>query len=360
MPVAQRAIDYFARQAGRLAARIAPEHADETAVTVSDVCHEAYRRHGWVALVKTGTLECLDLVRQLAALRTGQSARITDAPGTSRDGARRPKGAFAMAFDDLKHALRRLRGHPGSALLATGMLGLAIGISSAMFTVFDALVLSPAPFKDAATLAWIEFGNDAQNVGVNLTRPFVQALRSNRGFAGVYAIRQEPARFGSGDAVEIVAGARITPGLLDELGVTPLLGRTFAAGEGRAGTDDLVILAETTWRSRFGADPAIVGKRVQISGAPLLVVGVLPASFRFPFFVQRFGGRSTSTRLRRRTTSRGRSSMPTRGSTGTCRERTPCVSRPTSRSRSIHGRGSPSFNCARSAIATSTRTRAAP
>ena len=189
-----------------------------------------------------------------------------------------------MAMDNLRHALRRLRAQPGSALLAVAMLGLAIGISSAMFTVFDALVLRPAPFRDADTFVWLAVGDTPQNSSVNLRPSLALTWRANPGFAGVYAIRQEPARFGTGEDAVIMAGARVTPGLMDDLGVKPLLGRTFVAGEGRPETNETVILAETTWRTQFAADPMIVGKRVEISATSLVVVGVLPASFRFPFF----------------------------------------------------------------------------
>ena len=189
-----------------------------------------------------------------------------------------------MAIDNLKHAVRRLRAQPGSALLAVAMLGLAIGISSAMFTVFDALILHPAPFRDPGTFVWLAVGDSPQNSSVNLRPSLALAWRANQGFAAVHAIRQESARFGTAEDAVTMAGARITPGLLDDLGVRPLLGRTFVAGEGRPDTNETVILAETTWRTQFAADPAIVGKRVEIAGVSLVVVGVLPSSFRFPFF----------------------------------------------------------------------------
>jgi len=277
-----RTIHFFERSARYLARAASPEHADEVARTMTDLCEDAYRRGGWLDLARTGTVECLDLCQQAVAARFGRRSTVTLLP------KRRAFGAITrsswMAMDNLKHALRRLRAQPGSALLAVAMLGLAIGISSAMFTVFDALVLRPAPFRDADTFVWLAVGESPRNSSVNLRPSLALTWRANPGFAGVYAIRQEPARFGTGEDMVTMAGARITPGLMDDLGVKPLLGRTFVPGEGRSDTNESVILAETTWRTQFAADPQIVGKRVDISGASLVVVGVLPASFRFPFF----------------------------------------------------------------------------
>jgi hypothetical protein len=91
------------------------------------------------------------------------------------------------------------------------------------------------------------------------------------------------------------AGARVTPGLFELLGVRPLAGRTFVAGEGRAGTDDRALISEDVWRAQFGGDPAIIGKRIRLSGESVEVVGIMPADFRFRLRERACGGRSTWT-----------------------------------------------------------------
>jgi putative ABC transport system permease protein len=184
---------------------------------------------------------------------------------------------------DLRHALRRLRAATGSAGLAVALLALAIGMSSAMFTVVDALILGPAPFRDPATFVWLGVAESDARFNVNLPLSVINALRKSPGLTAVHGVIQQPATFGSGESAQTEGGARITPGLIEDLGVTPLLGRTFASGEGGAGADDVAILSEVVWRARFGSDPSIVGRRIDLSGSHVLIVGVMPESFRFPY-----------------------------------------------------------------------------
>jgi predicted permease len=184
---------------------------------------------------------------------------------------------------DLRHALRRLRGQPSTAVLAVALLALAIGMSSAMFTVVDALILRPAPFRDPASFVWLGVGESDTRFNANLPLGLIKAWRSTPGLSGVYGVLQQPVTFGTGENAQVEAGARITPGLIEDLGVMPLVGRTFASGDGRRGEDEVAILSEVIWRTRFGSDPSIVGRRVEMSGSSVLIVGIMPGSFRFPF-----------------------------------------------------------------------------
>lgn len=187
-------------------------------------------------------------------------------------------------LDDLRHAWRRLRARPSTTGMAVATLSLAIGISVAMFTVVDALILRPAPFKDPATLAWLTIGTaGTEGIGsVNTPLPVLKAWQTSRIFAAVHAAAQESATFGEGENAESVPGARVTPGIFEELGVQPLVGRTFSPSD-----PDAALIAERLWRTRFGADPSIVGRRIEMSGGSVVVVGVLPDAFRFPFFQTR-------------------------------------------------------------------------
>ena len=85
-----------------------------------------------------------------------------------------------------------------------------------------------------------------------------------------------------GDNESIRGSARVSAGLFAMLGVSPIRGRVFLPEEGRAGTEDRVILSETLWRGVFSADPGLVGQTIQIDDRPHLVVGIMPADFRFP------------------------------------------------------------------------------
>jgi putative ABC transport system permease protein len=192
-------------------------------------------------------------------------------------------------IDDIRQAIRRLRARPSTTGIAVGTLALAIGISVAMFTVVDALILRPAPFRNAETFVWLTIGTEgSEGTGsVNLPIPIIKTLKESRAFESVHAVVQEPATFGEGESAQTVGGARVTPGIFEDLGVQPVLGRTFLNGEERTASDDVVIISEALWRSRFAADSSVVGRRIEMSGASAVVIGVLPDAFRFPFFQTR-------------------------------------------------------------------------
>lgn len=191
-----------------------------------------------------------------------------------------------MLRSNFQHAWRRVTARPGPSLLAAGMLGLGIALTTAMFTIADALILRPIPFKDPDRLGWVYTRNDRGGRTV-ATVDLYRAWRTSGIFDGVEAASalgasSRTAVINVGGNELIRGGARVSSGLFGLLGVSPIRGRVFTAEEGRAGTDDRVILSETVWQSVFGGDPTLVGQTVQIDDRPHLVVGIMPADFRFP------------------------------------------------------------------------------
>ncbi|CAN5764453.1 ABC transporter permease [soil metagenome] len=187
-----------------------------------------------------------------------------------------------MFIDDFRRAATRLRSKVGTLVLTVGMLAVAIGVTAAMFTVLDALVLHPVPFRDASRLTAVGFAKDNSYLQT-ASREALAAWRGSRAFAAVEGAAQSPVTLDSGQALVTEGGARISPGMLDMLGVRPILGRGFTRDEGRAGTDDRIILSERLWQSLFERDPGIIGRRIRVSGVSTEVVGILPADFRFPY-----------------------------------------------------------------------------
>ncbi|MDP3720191.1 MAG: ABC transporter permease [Acidobacteriota bacterium] len=178
--------------------------------------------------------------------------------------------------------LRSLLARPGFALAAVGMLALGIGITTAMFTIVDALLLRPVPFHAPQELAFVYMGNE--NGGRTTVAPAVlRAWRDSPAFAGAEGANADTAVVETGGTVATRGSARVTTGLFGLLGnVRPIRGRLFEPSDGRAGSDDRVMLSEDLWRSLYGADPGIINQRVTIDNESLLVVGVLPSDFRFP------------------------------------------------------------------------------
>ena len=184
-------------------------------------------------------------------------------------------------LDDLRHAYRRLRSRPALMLAAAAMLALGVGLTTAMFTVVDALILRPVPFTDADRLTRVAMftKNGGRTV---VARTVLEAWRGIRAFDAAEGATTGTSIVESGAGPLVRASARVSPGIFAMLGVRPIRGRVFDLEEGRAGSDDRVLLSEDLWRSSLGAEPDLVGRRVTIDGTPLLVVGVMPREFRFP------------------------------------------------------------------------------
>jgi putative ABC transport system permease protein len=186
-----------------------------------------------------------------------------------------------MFIDDIRHAMRRLRSRPGVMLAAAVMLGLGIGLTTAMFTVVDALILRPVPFRDPERLANLAMMND-RGGRVAVAPDVLQAWRDSPAFASAEGTSPGTSIIETGLGPIVRASARVSPGMFAMLGAPPLRGRTFEASEGRSGTDDRVLLSEDVWRASFGADPGLIGQRLTIDGESLILIGLMPSGFRFP------------------------------------------------------------------------------
>jgi putative ABC transport system permease protein len=185
-------------------------------------------------------------------------------------------------WQDVRLAARTLAAHRGFTVGAAGMLALGIGITTAMFTIVDSLILRPVPFRKPDQLAHVWMGNDRG--GRTLVDPAVlRAWRESPAFDGAESALEDTALLETGETVVTRGMAIVTPGVFDLLGgVRPVRGRLFDAGEGPAGQNDRLLVSETVWRKLYGADPRLVGRTITVNGERLTVIGILPAEFRFP------------------------------------------------------------------------------
>jgi putative ABC transport system permease protein len=190
---------------------------------------------------------------------------------------------FEQFAHDLRYALRLLGRSPAFSLVAVATLALGIGANTAIFSVVNAVLLRPLPFPDPGRLVRVWEAGPGGNLH-NVVSPdnFFPWRDRNRSFAHIAAISTWTANItGMGEPLA-AEGMRVTPEFFDVLEAPPLIGRTFIADDGIPGHDDKVILSYTFWQSRFSGDPAVLGKKIITNGAPATVVGVMPASFRFP------------------------------------------------------------------------------
>jgi predicted permease len=188
---------------------------------------------------------------------------------------------------DLLYGARSLKGAPGFFTVAVLTVGLGIGASTAVFSVVDALLLRPLPFREPDRL--VQLANTVENAGLagvtfrtgNL-RDWRRLCRSFESLTGYFAFFDFGSNTLTGDGeAERVVGVPVAQDFLEVLGVRPHLGRNFVEEEGTDGGRRAVILGHGFWLRRYGGDPGVVGTAITLNDEPTTVVGVLPASFDF-------------------------------------------------------------------------------
>jgi predicted permease len=187
--------------------------------------------------------------------------------------------------NDLRHGLRMLAKSPGFTAVAILTLALGIGANTAIFSVVNAVLLRPLPFVHPEQLVQIFQTLPEQGVtdaGVSYPN-FTDWSQQSKGFEEIAALRQKTFALTGNGEPSYVDGATVTSSLFPLLGVQPIFGRTFLPADDQADASPVVVLGEGLWRRQFGADPALVGKTILLDKQSFTVVGILPASFRFPF-----------------------------------------------------------------------------
>ena len=195
-------------------------------------------------------------------------------------------------MQDLRQAVRQLRRSPGFAALAIITLALAIGANTAMFTVAEDILLRPLAYADAGRLAVINTTNDAQHSSTSWLnyRDIRDQTTHTFSDVGVYSedvgVVEGSAAASSASASDVtptsVVSPNVSPNIFSMLGVQPLLGRTFTKEEGEANGPKVVLLSEGLWREAFHSNRNIIGQTIRVNNQARTVVGVMPASFRFP------------------------------------------------------------------------------
>jgi putative ABC transport system permease protein len=189
---------------------------------------------------------------------------------------------------DVRFALRQLRQAPGFAAVAVLTLALGIGANSAIFALVDATLLRSLPYANADRLVVVEErssnhrGALASRIAPLNVRDWEAGSRSFEVMAAVYVSPGGggPALTGTDGTPEIVPNQTVTARFFDVFGVQPLLGRAFREEDEIAGTS-MAVIGELLWRSRFSADPSIVGRAFLFDGRPTTILGVMPANFQF-------------------------------------------------------------------------------
>jgi predicted permease len=185
--------------------------------------------------------------------------------------------------NDLKYGLRGMRRNAGSTLFAILIVGLGIGGASTVFSVVNALLLRPLPFRDPAQLVWISNGEDYSTQAEHYAdlRDQNQSFSDLAGWSGFYSAGDKELT-GTGEP-ERLTSVPVTENFFTLLGVEPAIGRSFTREEcqGKYSAPPAMLLSYSFWRRRFASDPNVVGQTLTLNSQPVMVAGVLPASFDF-------------------------------------------------------------------------------
>ncbi len=187
-------------------------------------------------------------------------------------------------WQDVRFGLRLLWKRPGFTAVALAVLALGVGANTAIFSVVNAVLLRPLPYPGAERVVAFDGVNPSKGIKEsNMSAPdFADWREQARSFEALALYSAGNANMMSGDEPERVGAAAVTPDLFRIIDVSAARGRALLPEDGELGRDPVVVISHALWVRRFGADPAAVGRTIEMSGRKLQIVGVMPAGFDFP------------------------------------------------------------------------------
>jgi putative ABC transport system permease protein len=201
---------------------------------------------------------------------------------SSRYAATRQKASLMdMLWHDIRHAIRSLAAARGFTITTVLTLALSIGAATAIYAVTDAVVLRPLPFKDSSRLMW---GLESFGGGGQMTLSWPNALdwqARQTVFSEFVVSRSMTSTLTGAGAAARLQGRSVMWNFLHVLGVEPAFGRGFTEDDVKKDSQNLVLISDSLWRSRFGGAETILGQSIVLGGVPLTVIGVLPPGFQY-------------------------------------------------------------------------------
>ena len=187
-------------------------------------------------------------------------------------------------WQDVRFALRGMTKARGLTVVALLTLAVGIGANTAIFSIVNAVLLQPLPFRDPGQL--VQLRADLPGVGANnvgFSEPEYEDLRDRAGiFQAVSIVFPAPANLTGGERPERIQIIGVSPNYFDLLGAKPQLGRLFDSRDIAEGFAEATVISDGLWRREFGGDPGILGRKVRIDNDLYMIVGVLPPEFRHP------------------------------------------------------------------------------
>jgi predicted permease len=193
---------------------------------------------------------------------------------------------------DLRYGARMLMKNSGFTLVAVSILALGVGANTAIFSVVNATLLRPLPYKDPDRIVMV-WGTNPGGYGwrgkSGFSAPsFLDYQQRNQVFERIAAFHRDNFTLTGTRNPEFIRAGAVTPEFFDVLAVQPILGRTFLPQEMQTGQERVAVLSYGLWSRRFASDPSIIGQTTRLDGAPYTIIGVLPQGFDFtiPDFFQ--------------------------------------------------------------------------
>ncbi len=186
-------------------------------------------------------------------------------------------------LQDLRSAVRTLRKSPAFVAISVLTLALGIGANLAIFTVVNAVLLQPLPFREPERL--VRVYDDLSRAGardVGMSVPEFQDLEGSGVFEHISVLFSGSTALSGGDRVERIELLGTSPSYFDLLGATPELGRTYTQSEWVPGFLDGAVISDALWKRQFGSDPHIIGRRIRVDEDGYTIIGVMPPDFRHP------------------------------------------------------------------------------
>ena len=214
--------------------------------------------------------------RRVAVMKLGG---VDQAKEAYRDRASLP--FLESIVQDLRFTLRQLRKNPAFTFTANVMIALGIGASVAIFAFVDAALIKPLPYQNPSRLLFVtETTPDIPRA--NISYPdYLDWKKRNRVFESLDVYSQRSFVVSTAGGMQMVNGAKVSDGFFKTLGVGPLLGRDFYAGEDLPEAARTLIVSYASWQQRFGGRQDIIGQAIVLNEIPFTIIGVLPQSFHF-------------------------------------------------------------------------------
>src|SRR5689334_14179427 len=187
-------------------------------------------------------------------------------------------------FQDLRYAARVLAKNPVFATMAVLTLALGIGANTAIFSLVAAVLLRPLPYPEPEQLVGLGQWRNQKGEGyiqTGVSAPNVADIAKSGVFQYVAYYRWSRFNITEGDRPESIDGIKASAELLPMFGVAPLLGRGLAVSEMEPGREHVAVIGHRLWQTRYGANPSILGKSLELNQQNYTIVGVMPSSFRF-------------------------------------------------------------------------------